>query len=215
MWWQALGDWSAKAVDQYMGQAQAHKANRTNIMLQREQRDWAERMSNTEVQRHVTDLKAAGLNPMLGYTGQASTPNVAPARVEPTYVAGKESANPRLMEFAMMDSQRKLLEAQARSTSADAALKEAEVPFSAKGAENRFYILVQQANAMHEDLKGKMLTQFNEPERQRLALEAQKLANAAEKLGMSEREAASKFFQDAGSAAKWLQLLKILSDVKR
>lgn len=69
------------------GSNSAAKANKANIKLARENRDWQAQMDNTAVQRRVADVKAAGGNPALVFTGgqSASTPAVASPTVEPTF----------------------------------------------------------------------------------------------------------------------------------
>lgn len=78
---------------------EAKKANKRNVALYRENRDWEERMANTEWQRGVADMVAAGINPMMAASqGGASTPNQSAPTVtqEPklSRVAESVSKNP-------------------------------------------------------------------------------------------------------------------------
>jgi len=83
-------DWLGSLIGGLFGNSAQRSANRTNIMLNRENRDWQERMSNTAYQRSTQDLLNAGLNPMLAYSqGGASTPTNTAAKVEPVDAAAK------------------------------------------------------------------------------------------------------------------------------
>lgn len=124
------GSLLTSAANKYLGsgltQAEV-EANAYNSEEAQKQRDWEEYMSNTETQRRMDDYRAAGINPMMAAAGSgASTPSGAAA----TSVSPAGGSLSELFELALLPTQKKVMEAQAKNLEASAGEKETKSDFN-------------------------------------------------------------------------------------
>ncbi len=128
--WAAAGMIGATLLGGLFGAKGASDQNVASAKAAKTQMDFQERMSNTQYQRSMADMKAAGLNPILAYQqGGAGTPggsSYSPVNVGSASVAGAQSATNSAATARRVSLETRLATAQIANLQNDTSKKFAE-----------------------------------------------------------------------------------------
>lgn len=192
-------------------------ANQMNYLINKEQMQFQERMSNTAYQRAVNDMSKAGLNPALAYSqGGASSPAGSSAHMENPDAAygnfGRDIAS--AVQLSMIKAQKENIEADTTLKTSTAAQAEANVALlrTTKERVGAEYDKIRQevANLRTEN----DLRQFDRDKLKPLEAVYKEYINKQTALQIPVMEADAKFWEmvqkEGGVTAKALMFLKQL-----
>jgi hypothetical protein len=148
-----------------MNSSSARAANASNVNLNQENRDWMTQMSNTAEQRHVADLKAAGLNPGLAYQTSAPVPGSAPVANVQSTQSGQGFLNSAgsVAQLGMIAASTEKMRADAASARADSVVSAGTVDSRIAQSEALTKQVWNSASNLEQDyaIKGASLEMLN------------------------------------------------------
>lgn len=183
-----------------LGKSGQESANEKNLQIAREQMAFQKEMSNTSYQRAITDMRKAGINPMLAVSkGGASTPQGASATMQNTMAplqTGIQGGITSALDAYRTEKQGAQLDAQTKKTLTEVGQVQQQISNmreAKKLTENQTLLVAQQAINTRGQLELMKQQAIESLKRQGLIGENTKAA----KFDNVEREIMAKFWDSA------------------
>lgn len=222
--WLGLAGVGGGILDSLLGSSAAHKANRMNLQIWRENRAWQENLANSAVTRKMQDVKNAGLNPVLAVTGPAAaTPSVPQPTIQPEFDASKGGISRALVglttaaQLRNIEASTKKTEADARVANVEADLREELLPQEREQRANRLVESVEWDDIKTQLLRNQRTSSGAEAERLSRTVDAMvQRAKQDARAGQLDLEALENIARMGGiEGTKAAGLIKLLIDLYR